>query len=115
MELRLFPDMMIPSYLVLQRLVLCFSCKVISGGIDVSCLLPNIKRVESFKVVGVPVGEFFEQIKQKVFRLINIIKLFLQGHADHTFHLLRSCINTWVELLLCQINLKGLPLITRKR
>ena len=90
MELRLFPDMMIPSHLVLQRLFLRFSlnlkkqngisviikreeCKIISGGIDVSCLPSEIKRVESFKAVGVPVGdeefvsEFLEQ-KNKTIR-----------------------------------------------
>ena len=49
-------------------------CKVISGGIDVSCLPHEIKRVESFKAVGVPVGdeefvnEFLEQKKTKTIR-----------------------------------------------
>ena len=53
---------------------------MISGDIDVTCLPTDIKRrVESFKAVGEPVGneefviEFFEQKKQKLFGLINII------------------------------------------
>ena len=56
--------------------------------------------MESFKAVGVPVGdeefvsEFLERKKQKLFGLINIIQDYIQGHADHAFHLIRSCINT---------------------
>jgi hypothetical protein len=73
---------------------------VISGDIDVSCLPIEIERVEKFKAVGVPVGdeefvsEFLELKKQKLFELINKIQDYLQGHADHAFHLIRSCINT---------------------
>ena len=76
---------------------------MISGEIDVLCLPNEIRRVESFKAVGVPVGneefvfiqcEFLEQKKQKQLGLINIIQNYLQGHADHAFHLIKSCINT---------------------
>jgi hypothetical protein len=75
-------------------------CKVIHGDIDVSNLPVEIQRVDGFKAVGIPIGdeeyinEFLEQKKQKLFKLINDIHYYLQGHADHAFHLLRSCINT---------------------
>ena len=37
---------------------------------------------------------FSNKKKQKLFGLINIIQDYLQGHADHAFHLIKSCINT---------------------